>query len=45
MATYMVNLTVETPEDEIDEPAVEQAIRDMAGEQNWQVLSLLVVNA
>ncbi len=45
MATYMVNLTVETSEDDIDEPAVEQAIRDMAGEQNWQVLSLLVVNA
>ena len=45
MATYMVNLTVETPEDDIDEPAVEQAIRDMAGEQNWQVVSLLVVNA
>lgn len=45
MATYMVNLTVETPEDDIDEPTVEQAIRDMAGEQNWQVVSLLVVNA
>jgi hypothetical protein len=45
MAMYMVSLTLETPEDDVDETGVEQAIRDMAGEQNWQVVSLLVVNA
>jgi hypothetical protein len=45
MATYMVSLTVETAEDDVDDTAVEQAIRDMVGEQNWQVVSLLVVNA
>jgi hypothetical protein len=45
MATYMVSLTIETAEDNVDDMAVEQAIRDMVGEQNWQVVSLLVVNA
>lgn len=45
MATYMVSLTVETEEDHVEDTAVEQAIRDMAREQNWQVVSLLVVNA
>jgi hypothetical protein len=45
MATYMVSLVVETPEDEVDDTAVEQAIRDTVGAQNWQVVSLLVVNA
>jgi hypothetical protein len=44
MATYMVSLTIETAEDDVDDMAVEQAIRDMVGEQNWQVVSLLVVN-
>jgi hypothetical protein len=45
MATYMVSMTVETADEEIDDAAVERAIRDMVGEQNWQVVSLLVVNA
>jgi hypothetical protein len=45
MATYLVSMTVETADDDIDDAAVEQAIRDMVGEQNWQVVSLLVVNA
>ena len=45
MATYMVSLTVKTDEDHVEDAAVEQAIRDMAREQNWQVVSLLVVNA
>ena len=45
MATCMVSMTVETAEDDVDDAAVEQAIRDMVGEQNWQVVSLLVVNA
>ena len=45
MATYTVSLTVETDEDYVDDTAVEQAVRDMAREQNWQLVSLLVVNA
>lgn len=45
MATYMVSMTLETDEDHVDDTAVEQAIRDMAREQNWEVVGLLVVNA
>ena len=45
MATYMVSMTVGTADDDIDDAAVEQAIREMVGERNWQVVSLLVVNA
>ena len=46
MATFMVSMTVETAdEDEMDSALVEQAIRDMVSEENWQVVSLLVIGA
>jgi len=45
LAAAVVSMTVETADEDIDDAAVERAIRDMVGEQNWQVVSLLVVNA
>ena len=44
MATFMVSMTVETADDE-DSTLVEQAIRDMVSEGNWQIVTLLVIGA
>jgi hypothetical protein len=46
MATFMVSMTVETADDdEEDSTMVEQIIRDMVSEENWQIVSLLVIGA
>jgi hypothetical protein len=46
MATFMVSMTVETADDdEEDSTLVEQIIRDMVSEENWQIVSLLVIGA
>ncbi len=45
MATFMVSMTVETADDDVDNMLVEQAIRDMVSEGNWQIVSLLVIGA
>ncbi|HSL52147.1 MAG TPA: hypothetical protein VK878_24010 [Candidatus Deferrimicrobiaceae bacterium] len=46
MATFMVSMTVETADDDdVDNTLVEQAIRDMVSEENWQIVSLLVIGA
>jgi len=46
MATFMVSMTVETADDdEEDSTMVEQIIRDMVSEENWQIVTLLVIGA
>ncbi len=47
MATFMMSMTVETADDDdgVDSMLVEQAIRDMVAEENWQIVSLLVIGA
>jgi hypothetical protein len=46
MATFMVSMTIETADDdEEDSTMVEQIIRDMVSEENWQIVSLLVIGA
>ena len=46
MAPFMVSMTVETADDDdVDNTLVEQAIRDMVSEENWQIVSLLVIGA
>jgi hypothetical protein len=44
MATFVVSMTVEiSDDDDADSALVEQAIRDMISEEDWQIVSLLVV--
>ena len=44
MATFVVSMTVEiSDDDDADSAMVEQAIRDMISEEDWQIVSLLVV--
>lgn len=46
MATFMVSMTVETADDdEEDSTLVEQIIRDTVSEEDWQIVSLLVIGA
>jgi hypothetical protein len=46
METFVVSMTVETADDDdADSTLVEQVIRDMVSEENWQIVSLLVVGA
>jgi hypothetical protein len=46
MATFMVSMTVETADDDdADSTLVEQVIRDLVSEENWQIVSLLVIGA
>jgi hypothetical protein len=46
MATFMVSMTIETADDdEEDSTLVEQIIRDMVSEEDWQIVSLLVIGA
>jgi len=44
MATYHVSVIIEIPDDSDDEEnEVEQAVRDLAAEHVWRVLSLTVL--
>ncbi len=44
MATYHVSVIIEIPDDSDDEEnEVEQAVRDLAAEHMWRVLSLTVL--
>jgi hypothetical protein len=44
MATYHVSVIIEIPDENDDEENdVEQAVRDLAAEHMWQVLSLTVL--
>jgi hypothetical protein len=46
MGTFVVSMTVETADDDdADSTLVEQVIRDMVSEENWQIVSLLVIGA
>jgi len=46
MATFIVSMTIETADDDdVDTRLVEQAMRDMVSEENWQIVSLLVIGA
>ena len=42
MATYHVSVIIETPDGNDEEDEVELAVRDLAAEHMWQVLSLTV---
>jgi len=44
MATYHVSLVIEIPDESDDEEnEIEQAVRDLAAEHMWRVLSLTVL--
>jgi hypothetical protein len=44
MATYHVSMSIEIPDESDDEEnEVEQAVRDLAAEHMWRVLSLTVL--
>ena len=44
MATYHVSVIIETPDENDDEENdVEQAMRDLAAEHMWQIVSITVL--
>jgi len=43
MASYQISVMIETPDGDDEEHEVEQAVRDLAAERLWQIVSLTVL--